>query len=156
MQHCEEAQKLAEDLGEDLKLAHALRNLANVKRDQKEHQEAASLYKRSLNIFRGANDRLGIARTLSEYAWCAHLMNELTKSRSLAEESIQFKERFHFNNELAATYHTLFEITQREVGPSASYAIIEKVYDLSSKYHDGYILFDALHHLVALENQRRK
>lgn len=148
---CEEAVARAKQQNYVLEYAHALRNLANIKRDKLVYDEAVALYQESLGIFRQLNDRLGIARTLSEYAWCLYLRTELKESRAIAIESIELKRRYNFNNELAATYHTLFEITLKEQGAAASYEIIEQVYDLAKRYHDGFHLFDALHHLVLLD-----
>lgn len=151
---CEEALHLSESGKNEIEIAHSKRNLGNVKRDMRNYKDADPLYREALAIFKMHNDRLAIARTLSEYAWCKFVMGELKDSEQLANESISIKEKYHFNNELATTYHTLFEITQKpqtETAKRAAYPIIEKVYQLSTKYNDGYMIMDSLHHLAILD-----
>lgn len=151
---CTEALQLAETRAIEIEIAHAKRNLGNVKRDMRVYKDADPLYQEALAIFKMHNDRLAIARTLSEYAWCKFVMGELNESEQLAKESIALKEKYHFNNELATTYHTLFEITQKpqtDTAKKAAYPIIEKVYELATKYNDGYMIMDSLHHLAILD-----
>ncbi len=151
---CSEALELSQSRKNELDIGQSLRNIANVKRDMREYENADTLYQRALAIFRGNSDRLALARTLSEYSWCKYLVGDLDASSQLANESIALKEKYHFNNELAITYHTLFEIMQKpgtHEAKKAAYPILEKFYQLAKKYNDANMIMDGLHHLSILE-----
>jgi len=157
----DEAAKLTEQAltvshGSETDTAVFSNNLAMMRANQGELDEARRLYNQSLEIEKSLGNEYGIAVTLHNLALISQMSGDLDEARRLYDQSLEIERSLSNESGIAVTLQQLGAIAQQQRQLEEAHHLYTESLAIKRKLGDQIGIINSLHQLGTLAEQRRE